>query len=416
MTRNALTEGIISSPALSQLSVEYLRGRPKSERSSLGQFLTPRELRESLVSRIPLESGMRVLDPGVGTGEFLKTCSEFSDGLLLHGWDIDKPVLEVAQQLIPDAKLENRSALDTWQGEQFDVVVGNPPYYEMRGINPSLRKDFARVISGRPNIFALFFEAGWRVLKPGGYLGYVVPPSMNNGAYFERLREFLLDQFSIEYFKVFDDPNLFEEVQTAVQLIVLRKGHSSDRNWIDLGEISGSPISRKVFVENPEAFRELFFGKSTIYSLGYQAVTGTVVWNTRKSDLRAIPEVGVVPLIWAHNISLSREILLNEEHPKRPQYVLESRTQTGPAIVVNRITGTVGSGSLRCALVPPGMKFVGENHVNVIVPRKDVDQKASWSDLLDALRAPGVNQRVRFLTGNTQISATELTNWIPLDL
>ena len=47
---------------------------------------------------------------------------------------------------------------------------------------------------------------------------------MNNGAYFNKLRRFILNNFSIEYLKIFDDPFLFEDVQTAVQLIVLRKG------------------------------------------------------------------------------------------------------------------------------------------------------------------------------------------------
>jgi hypothetical protein len=88
----------------------------------------------------------------------------------------------------------------------------------------------------------------------------------------------------------------------------------------------------------------------------------------------------------------------------------------GPAIVVNRITGSVGSGSLRCAMIPNGMDFVGENHVNVIVPQPEREQLVDWDLLLSALRKPEINERIRLLTGNTQVSATELTNWIPLDI
>jgi len=88
----------------------------------------------------------------------------------------------------------------------------------------------------------------------------------------------------------------------------------------------------------------------------------------------------------------------------------------GPAIVVNRITGSVGSGSLRCALIPEGMEYVAENHVNVIIPRQGADQLATLDEVLNALRSPNINERVRLLTGNTQISATELTHWIPLDV
>ena len=403
-------------PQLSPESTDYLRGRPKSERSPLGQFLTPKVLRDQLVAQVPLADGMRVLDPGVGTGEFLKTCLEVCPGIETYGWDVDPRALNVARRLVPEADLRERSALEEWTGDQFDVVIGNPPYFEIRNLESTIREDFKNVISGRPNIFALFFLAGWRVLKDSGYLAYVVPPSMNNGAYFEQLRNFIIANFSIEYFKVFEDPFLFEDAQTAVQLIVLRKGHSSSRHWIDLGILSHSPKSRRVFVEDKESFARSFHNSTSLYNLGYQAVTGSVVWNNRKSDLREVQDEDAVALLWAHNITSDRHVVLDQSIVKKPQFVVEARCLEGPSIVVNRITGSVGSGSLRCALVPVGEKFVGENHVNVIVPRADVTQKVDWNGLLDLLRAPGINKRVRALTGNTQISATELTHWIPLDL
>lgn len=405
-----------SESQLSSESREYLRGRPKSERSPLGQFLTPRVLREALVSKVPLAPGMKVLDPGVGTGEFLLTCLESCPEIDAYGWDIDQPVLDVARKLAPSATLASRSALDPWPGEPFDVVIGNPPYYEMRNLTGEVKDRFAKVISGRPNIFALFFYAGWEVLKEGGYLAYVVPPSMNNGAYFDRLRDFLLENFSIEHLDVFTDPFLFDDAQTAVQLIVLKKGSKSSKHWVDLGELSGSPKKRKVFVSEPRDFKTAFKGRETLRSLGFQAVTGTVVWNTRRDDLCQRADEGAIPLIWAHNITQERTVLLQEDHPKRPQYVRESKALEGPAIVVNRITGSVGAGSLRCALVPEGMRFVAENHVNVVIPQPDSEQRVSWDGLLSALRSPEINERIRTLTGNTQVSATELTNWVPLDI
>lgn len=38
-----------------------------------------------------------------------------------------------------------------------------------------------------------------------------------------------------------------------------------------------------------------------------------------------------------------------------------------------------------------------------------------WEAVLDSLRRPGVAERVRLLTGNTQISARELTHLLPLE-
>jgi len=400
---------------LSDLSLNYLAGRPKVERSPIGQFLTPRVLREALVSRVQIEDGMRVLDPGVGTGEFLQTCYEVANGAYLEGWDIDAQVTDVARQLVPSAEIKLQSALDQPWKEDFDVVIGNPPYFEIRKMDPRLRARYRSVIGGRPNIFSLFFAAGLGALKPDGVLGFVVPPSMNNGAYFSKLRDHISTIASIEHLEVFSDSRLFVDAQTAVQLIVLRKGRVSRRHIVDLGKLAKSPKQRTVFAEDSHSVSNEFRGRTSLWNLGYEAVTGSTVWNLNKVNLRSVPDRTTVPLIWAHNITSSEAVVLNLENSKKPQYIVSSEMWKGPAIVVNRITGSVGQGSLRCAMVPSGTKYLAENHINVIKPRANTPQRVDWPELLALLRGPGINARIQRLTGNTQVSSVELTHFLPLD-
>lgn len=410
---------------LSSASLDYLAERCPDERKGLGQYLTPRLLREPLLDRIPLRVGDRVLDPGVGTGEFLLSVRERQPSAQLVGWDVDPQALEVARTVVPDATLIEQSALDVDVSESFDVVIGNPPYFQLK-LSPTDRRRFQSVISGRPNIFAVFFHVGLRALKPGGYLGFVVPPSMNNGAYFQALRDFITSQGHVEYLDVYSESRLFEGAQTAVQLIVVRKhgtedspavdlkDDAKDRHVFDLQGVTHGPLHRTVFSEDPSRVREAFDGRSTLWQLGFHAVTGSIVWNQNRNRLRRVPEDGTVPLVWAHNI-VDGGVRLIPDHPKRPQYVVQDNPLAGPAIVVNRIVGSVGSGSLRCALVNDGQPFVGENHVNVVLPRPDVEPRVSWDELLTLLSEPGVNEHVVLLTGNTQVSATELTHLLPLN-
>lgn len=400
---------------LSELSIQYLKSRPKSERSSIGQFLTPRSLREALIDQVKLEPGMRILDPGVGTGEFLRSCLDKQHKLDTVGWDIDHEVLSVAEKLVPEAKLLNLSALEQSWNEDFDLVIGNPPYYEMRDLSKELRYRYQQVIGGRPNIFALFFAAGLGALKPGGVLAFVVPPSMNNGAFFSKLRRFILQNGEIEYLKIFTDTSLFEDVQTAVQLIVIRKGKTGTNYSVNLGRLSESRVERVIFTENPSELESEFDSRSTLWQLGYEAFTGTIVWNQHKDKLRNERVIGSVPLLWAHNISDVNEVILDPNHPKKPQFIISNKKDVGPAIIVNRITGSVGQGNLRCALVPEDFGFLGENHINIIRKRTNVEPLLSWIDILELLRLPGINKRIQLLTGNTQISCTELTHFLPLD-
>jgi hypothetical protein len=214
---------------------------------------------------------------------------------------------------------------------------------------------------------------------------------------------------------VYESSKLFVDAQTAVQLIVLEKGSRGKSYFVDLGELGKTDVQRRIFVEQPKEFSREFERRTTLWNLGYEAVTGSLVWNQHRGDLLAKHENGSVPLIWAHNISDADQIVLTEGNSKKPQYIRSDNFLTGPAIVVNRITGSVGQGSLRCALVPEGLDFVGENHVNVIRKREGVKQLVDWNELLDLLRKKEVNTRVQKLTGNTQVSCVELTNFLPLD-
>lgn len=390
---------------------EWLRSTPMERRRRLGQYPTPKPLRDRLLDRCDLWPGMRVLDPGVGTGEFLASVREREPQADLYGWDEDPAMISVARRVVPDARLAHRNALDPRDGEPFDLVVGNPPYFQFRAA-PALRDRFGGVISGRVNIFALFFQVGLEALRPGGRLAFVVPPSMNNGAYFERLRRYLVARAEIEFLEIRREPDLFDRARTAVQLLVLRSGAgASDGPRAATFADPSSGFRRTVFSEDAGELRRLWREGRSLYRLGYEAVTGTVVWNRRREDLRRAPDESTARLIWSRDIGDTVEF---PKEPKKPPFVHASKKLRGPAIVVNRILGAVGRGRLRCALVPEGMEFVAENHVNVVRRHGRFAPGLDFPELLAALRDPRVGDRARLLTGNTQLSAKELSHLLPL--
>jgi len=395
----------------SAVTRRWLESAELSERKSRGQYMTPKSLRQELLNNIKLWPGIRVLDPACGTGEFLRDVLDREPTAHVVGWDADEKILVYARELVPEGTFECRDALDLFFLEPFDVVIGNPPYFQFRASEP-VRKYFSDVISGRPNIFSLFFKVGFENLKVDGQLGFVVPPSMNNGAYFNSLRSYIHSVGAIEFLKVFSDPFQFADAQTAVQLMVVRKGVKNSRHVVAV-PMGNARSPRLLFSEDEESFRDSLDAGSSLDSLGFTAITGTVVWNVRKADLRSSPEDGAVQLVWAQNIREGK-VWVDELNEKRPQYVVNSTPLIGPAVVVNRIVGSVGSGQLRVGLVEEGRRFVGENHVNVILPT----EKAiiSCAELARILSEPTVGEQIRKITGNTQISATELRYLVRVDL
>ncbi len=400
------------------LTLGYLSNVALSHRKGLGQYFTPRIIREKLLNILPKDARFeKILDPSCGTGEFLLSAKKFFPQAELAGWEIDSEPSKVAKKLCPWAEIVQRDALVENSGEsgQWDLVIGNPPYFEL-AVNPEIRNRFLEVISGRPNIFSFFISRGLSLLRPGGILAFVVPQSMNNGAYFRALRTYILSKGAILNLVPVESAGHFIDAQQTVMLLVLQKGKTSENKV----------FRRKghlVFSPDPEKLQELFANRKTLAELGFSVRTGRIVWNQNRARLRRAKDEGEI-LLWAHNIGPDG-IRLIEDHPKRPQYIAAQDPDRGPAIVVNRITGASSKAVLRAALVPDGMSFFAENHINVVFPTKKIENlfgsmrytSAVSLDLVaKALRSQQALEAARLITGNTQISARELENLVPLEL
>lgn len=389
-------------------TVKYIMRADHKRRASLGQFFTPKSLRVELINKLPKLHRPKVLDPACGTGEFLLTAKEYFVEPELYCWEIDEELAKIAERVVPWAKVEIVDSLLKSFREEFDVVLGNPPYYEF---SPSeiIRAKYKEVLYGRVNVYALFVYLGIRLLKPGGYLAYVVSSSMNNGAYFKKLRDFIVKTCEIIYLKRIEDPYIFSDpnylVNHTFQLLVLKKGRNTRRYVFEHNGIT-------IFTEKHEYLQEVFSKSVTLKELGYRVQTGKVVWNQHKNELTNNPEEGIL-LIWSHNISKGKLVLNN--NPRKPQYIKwdKSKADRGPAIVVTRVVGHPSRALMEAALVPPGTAFVAENHVNVIYPPPNVSIE-ELEKIVAQLNSEEVNNIIREVTGNTQISKTELENLVPI--
>src|SRR3989344_2645626 len=363
-------------------------------------------IRDLLISKLPVNiESPKVLDPGCGTGEFLITAKQYFKNPELHGWDIDQNLIGVSKRNVPEAKLKNIDALENENYEQYDFVIGNPPYFEFTPTE-MVRKKFKEIIGGRVNIFSLFIYQGIKWLKEGGYLAYIVPPSMNNGAYFSALREFVVKNANIEYLHILNDSKIFAGALQSTMLLVLKKGKNK-------GDYIFKKNNILIFSKNHRHLTNAFKKKKTLYDLGYSVKTGRLVWNQNRNLLTDNSKEGV-PLVWAHNIT-DDGLKVPTLKAGKPQYVKTNNYDTGPCIVVNRITGSVRSTKLKAGIIPAGMKFIAENHVNVIFPPTR-HNSLSMEKLATQLTSKEKIEVLKNITGNTQISKTELERLLPISV
>lgn len=406
---------------LTQETQKYISETDLKHRKKLGQYFTPKSIRDALMNSLPKRKNPRVLEPACGTGEFIQSIYEYFDNPTVDGYDVDSKLVKLSTKLFPEANIKKADTLTLTPAPMYDFVIGNPPYFEWNAPN-NIRKKYSDVISGRVNIYGLFVKFGLEMLVDGGYLAYVIPPSMNNGAYFSKLREYIISCSNIENITVLENEGSFENAQQKVMILVLKKCKNKGDYIFTKGDIS-------IFSTNVELLNAQFEGKKTLGELGFGVKTGGVVWNQQKDNLSN--NKNDATLIWAHNIVEDEEgncFIDLHNHKKKSQFIEikevkkskkknnERRLiETEEAIVVNRITGSSQSAKIRAAVVRE-KRWAAENHVNVVFRKNDDSKDINLNDVVKQLTSQQSLDVIRSITGNTQISSKELANLVPLDL
>lgn len=389
-------------------SIDYLKNTDIKKRKKLGQYFTPKSIRELLLSKLPKKDNADILDPACGSGEFLLSCKKYFKNPILYGFDIDKKLINISSKLVKNAIIKNFDFLNIdINKKKYDYIIGNPPYFELK-LNEEIKKKYFDIIKGRVNIFSLFIKTGLDLLKDGGYLAYVVPPSMNNGAYFSKLREYIIKNSSLEYLHIIDGADNFHLANQKVMLIILKKTNSKK---------SSKYIFKKngitIFTEDKKFLNNAYENTVSLKDIGYTVKTGSIIWNEHKEKLTNDKNNSTL-LIWASNIN-NGKIIIGYTKGK-PQYIKNISNDLiikSRVVVVNRITGSSKDINIKAAIVNE-KEFVCENHVNVIYMSKNANCNYSLEDIFKALQDKTNIKVMRLISGNTQISKTELERLLPI--
>ena len=120
---------------------------------------------------------------------------------------------------------------------EVDAVVGNPPYIRQEAIGKSQKTKCARLfqqewptdskLSGRSDLYAYFFGHAGRLLKPGGYLGFVTSIAWLDTTYGFKVQEFLLRNFKILAIVESEVEKWFEDARVATAVTIIQRESDS---------------------------------------------------------------------------------------------------------------------------------------------------------------------------------------------
>ncbi|MGI2201621.1 BREX-1 system adenine-specific DNA-methyltransferase PglX [Shewanella baltica] len=125
--------------------------------------------------------------------QYQVTLSELKDKLLENAQNNHQPTRQAVEVLLPI--VEQAIVL----AKKYDVVVANPPYMGSKGMNAAL-KGFAKKSfpNSKSDLFAMFIERGFKWLIPNGFNSMVTMQSWMFLSSYEKMRENLLNNSTIE--------------------------------------------------------------------------------------------------------------------------------------------------------------------------------------------------------------------------
>lgn len=118
----------------------------------------------------------------------------------------------------------------------FDVVLGNPPYVKMEFLTPikSYLTENYIVASDRADLYAYFFELGFKLLKSNGMLGFISNATFFKTGSGEPLRRYLKDNATLKKVVDFGDLQVFEGVTTYPAILIFQNAKPIENSQIQM--------------------------------------------------------------------------------------------------------------------------------------------------------------------------------------
>lgn len=140
--------------------------------------------------------------------------------------------VKCGDSLIDDEALGGARAFD-WRREfpqvfekgGFDVVIGNPPYVQLQtsgDVGKRLAQAGYATFDKRGDLYCLFAERGYDLLKDGGALSYIMPNKWLIADYGKLLRQFFSNK-NLTQLLNFGDVQFFADATTNVLIFVAEK-------------------------------------------------------------------------------------------------------------------------------------------------------------------------------------------------
>ena len=115
----------------------------------------------------------------------------------------------------------------------FDVVIGNPPYLRIQGIQENKDKDAIfyeqnyKSAIGRYDLYVLFMEKSFSLIKENGIVSFILPHKFLNAEFGQGIRQFIYDNKALKSILHFGASQVFADATVYTCIIQLSHNNAS---------------------------------------------------------------------------------------------------------------------------------------------------------------------------------------------
>ena len=115
----------------------------------------------------------------------------------------------------------------------FDIVIGNPPYIQLQNNGGELAKQYEGcgyfTFARTGDIYCLFYERGWQLLKKDGHLCYITSNKWMRAGYGEKTRDFFANKTNPLLLIDFAGVKIFESATVDTNILLFSKSSNQHK-------------------------------------------------------------------------------------------------------------------------------------------------------------------------------------------
>lgn len=229
----------------------------------MGQIFTPKPIVQKILNDAGYKGkkilNSKVLEPSFGDGAFLfeiierciyeaknKNLTDAEIANLLekniYGIELDDTLFESTKSSIynfikaklpttplPNLSLYSQDAL-TFEGEEFDFIVGNPPYVKTKNMDKFPKSLFSSFSfsTGNTDLYVLFFEKCLSLLNEKGTLAFITPNGYLSNISQKKFRRYLIDNRLWKQVTNYKNTQIFPQASTYTAISILSKDNERE--------------------------------------------------------------------------------------------------------------------------------------------------------------------------------------------